>query len=225
MQTPSQTAVLELSPEDDDFSRSGLAPRATMQKIVRFDLREDGNHVLSVSLSYSENTISKAENSASSGRVRTFRKLYQFIARPCLSVRTKASELPSIEAGKDKPQALRSSRYALEAQIENLTDGLITLDGLTFDAKAPFNSRSLNWDIAFPDQTVPHLPKLAPQDITQVAFLVEEQKKLEQHTEFSKKELTKDGRTVLGMLTIQWRSAMGDPGILSTGWLTSKRTN
>ena len=224
MQTPSQTVVLELSPKEDHFSRSGLPPGATMQKIVRFDLREEGNHVLSVSLSYSENIISKDENSASSGRVRSFRKLYQFIARPCLSVRTKASELSSVESGKEKQQAHSSSRYALEAQVENLADGLITLEGLTFDAKDPFKSRSLNWDVSLPDQTVARLPMLAPQDITQVAFLIEEQTIPCQDTDILKKELTKDGRTVLGMLTIRWRSAMGDPGILSTGWLTSKRS-
>lgn len=224
MQTPSQTVILELSPKEDDFSRSGLPPGATMQKIVRFDLREDGNHVLSVSLSYSENTISKVENSASSGRVRSFRKLYQFIAQPCLSVRTKTSELSSVENGKEKVQVLRSSRYALEAQVENLADGVITLEGLTFDAKDPFKARSLNWDVPIPDQTVSQFPMLAPHDITQVAFLIEEQNIPYQDTDFLKKEVTKDGRTVLGMLTIRWRSAMGDPGILSTGWLTSKRS-
>lgn len=224
MQTPSQTVVLELSPKEDDLSRSGLPPGATMQNVVRFDLREDGNHVLSVSLSYSEILMSRVENSASSGRVRTFRKLYQFIARPCLSVRTKTSELSSVESGKENSQAQRSSQYALEAQVENLADGIITLEGLTFDAKAPFKSRSLNWDVPLPDQAISQLPMLAPQDITQVAFLIEEQNIPYRDKDFSKKEFTKDGRTILGKLTIRWRSAMGDPGILSTGWLTSKKS-
>ena len=223
MQTPSQTISLELDPGDSDATRVGMEPGTTMQKAVRFDLREEGNHVLAVSLSYSENTISKVENSASSGRVRTFRKLYQFIARPCLSVRTKASDLHPLEIEDENSQKVKLSRYALEAQLENLTDALITLEGLTFDAHPPFHSSSLNWDVAQPTQESFEPPTLACREVTQVAFFIGEQNIPGATEETPRKELTKDGRTVLGILTIRWRSAMGDPGILSTGWLTSKR--
>lgn len=67
---------------------------------------------------------------ASSGRVRTFRKLYQFVAQPCLSVRTKASELPSVEVeNKSLGPYGRTKllRYALEAQLENVGDSAVVL--------------------------------------------------------------------------------------------------
>lgn len=220
MQTPSQTVPLELAPPGEDAAKVGLKPGTSLQKIVRFDLREEGSHVLAVSLSYSESIMSRQETStASGGRVRSFRKLYQFNAMPCLSVRTKATDLPPFGAdGKPGPRIPRS-RYALEAQLENLADGLITLEGLTFDPKPPFVSTSLNWDISqagFPDLEA---PMLAPREITQVAFLIEEGRE----EGVPEKEVLKDGREVLGVLTLRWRNLMGDPGTLSTGWLTSKR--
>lgn len=220
MQTPSQTVPLELTPDHDEAGRSGLLPGESLQKVVRFDLREEGSHVLAVSLSYSENILSKSANSASGGRVRSFRKLYQFLAQPCLSVRTKASDLPSLDTSNDRRQSAKLSRYALEAQLENLADGPITLDNLTFDAKSPFKSTSLNWDIPNLDSKRATAPTLAPREVTQVAFFIDEDPP---GARDKAKEFTKDGRAILGVLTIRWRSAFGDPGILSTGWLTSRR--
>lgn len=124
MQTPSQVASLELEPADDATQADGLQKGQSLQKIVRFDLKEEGNHILAVSVSYTE-TLMGHDSQAASGRVRTFRKLYQFVAQPCLSVRTKASELPSLEVD-DKSLGpygkARLLRFALEAQLENVGD-------------------------------------------------------------------------------------------------------
>ena len=187
----------------------------SLQKIVRFDLREEGNHVLAVSLSYSENTMSK-DNSASSGRVRTFRKLYQFVSQPCLSVRTKISDFPPTAAtGKT------TSRYALEAQLENMADGSIILEQVQFNSKRPFRSTSLNWDIGGrSDMTEVEAPVLVPRDVVQVAFMIEQ----EAESSGNVQKEVKDGRVVLGQLSMQWRTAMGDEGILNTGWLMTKKT-
>ncbi|MCJ1476630.1 hypothetical protein MMC13_005298 [Lambiella insularis] len=220
MQTPSQTVPLELNPAHDDAGRSGIKPGESLQKIVRYDLREEGSHVLAVNLSYYESILSKTETSPSSGRARSFKKLYQFQAQPCLSVRTKASDLPSRSAGRERRPGQGYSRYALEAQLENLADGLITVEHLTFEAKSPFRSSSLNWDLPHLDTPQLNVPTLRPREVTQVAFLIEEK---DVKVGEPPKELTKDGRTILGLLTIRWRSAMGEPGILSTGWLTSRR--
>ncbi|MCJ1283559.1 hypothetical protein MMC26_002890 [Xylographa opegraphella] len=218
IQTPSQTVPLELAPNNDEASKSGINRGESLQKIVRYDLREEGSHVLAVSLSYSENIISKSATSG--GRVRSFKKLYQFQAQPCLSVRTKASDLPSRDAGEKERRGPGLSRYALEAQLENLADGSITLEHLAFEAKTPFRSTSLNWDVPYLDMPEPEPPMLAPREVMQVAFLIEEQ--VTKGDELAK-EFTKDGRSILGVLTIRWRSAMGDAGVLSTGWLTSRR--
>ena len=215
MQAPSGTTPLETMPpeeEEEEEANHQVKPEESVQKIVRFDLREEGNHTLGVNLSYSETTISK-DQSASSGRVRTFRKLYQFVARPCLSVRTKVSSVPSGEQENAQSQMVK---LALEAQLDNMADGTITLRTVTFSPKPAFRSTSLNWESTDSDGKHGDCPIMAPRDVTQIAFLVEQQKGPE-------KEVTKDGRTILGQLSIQWRTAMGDAGFLSTGWLTTKR--
>lgn len=129
MQTPSQVASLELEPTDDTAQTDGLEKGQSLQKIVRFDLKEEGNHILAVSVSYTETLIGQ-DSQAASGRVRTFRKLYQFVAQPCLSVRTKSSELPPLEV-EDKTLGpygkARLFRFALEAQLENVGDGAVVI--------------------------------------------------------------------------------------------------
>ena len=148
MQTPSQVASLDLessssssssSPSTTDGNDSqaddpGLGTGQSLQKIVRFDLKEEGNHILAVSVSYTE-TVLGTDSQASSGRVRTFRKLYQFVAQPCLSVRTKASELPPVEVDNKSfgPYGkAKLLRYALEAQLENVGDSAVVLKVFPF---------------------------------------------------------------------------------------------
>ena len=78
MQTPSQTLPLQLHPENEEAARSGLIYADSTQSIVRFDLREEGSHTLIVSISYNESFQSASDTAVSGGRIRSFRKLYQF---------------------------------------------------------------------------------------------------------------------------------------------------
>lgn len=129
IQTPSSVATLELDPASDTAQSDGLQIGESLQKIVRYDLKEEGNHILAVSVSYTETRIGENAHAAS-GRVRTFRKLYQFVAQPCLSVRTKASELPPLEVENKSlgPYGkTRLLRFALEAQLENVGDGAVVV--------------------------------------------------------------------------------------------------
>lgn len=136
MQTPSQAVPLELLSSVDETDLDALNQKDSLQKIVRFELKEEGNHILAVSVSYAD-TIQDTEEatsgdtSASTGRTRTFRKLYQFIAQPCLNVRTKATELRPREID-DKTHGpygkAKLLRYALEAQLENVGDSSLTLE-------------------------------------------------------------------------------------------------
>ena len=218
MQTPSSTVPLELTPAEEEHITRVLKPGESWQKNVRFDLLDEGNHVLAVSLSYSETIMSK-EKSASSGRVRTFRKLYQFAAQPCLSVRTKISEFPNESHG-EKNVSPKPARFALEAQLENMADGPIMLEQVTFDTKGLFQATSLNWDANAPGGIRNEAPNLIPRDVMQVAFFIEEQS---QGVGPLPQRDVKDGRTVLGQLSIRWRTAMGDSGFLATGWLRTKK--
>ncbi|KAJ5712808.1 hypothetical protein N7493_009276 [Penicillium malachiteum] len=223
MQTPSSVASLELEPSNDSAQSDGLQIGESLQKIVRYDLKEEGNHILAVSVSYSENRIGQ-DSQAASGRVRTFRKLYQFVAQPCLSVRTKASELPPLEIGNKSlgPYGkTRLLRFALEAQLENVGDGPVVVKQTRLNPKPPFKSQSLNWDAVDEAASVP--PTLNPRDVLQISFLVEQEDGNYEGLEALQKDLRREGRATLGQLSIEWRGAMGDKGFLTTGNLMSRK--
>jgi hypothetical protein len=120
MQTPSNPAgsPLDLAGcAEDDESTASPGPGDSLQRILRFELKEEGNHVLAVTVTYTETAL--GEGKAASGRVRTFRKLYQFVAQQLLSVRTKAGDL----SRQDGP-----SKYLLEAQLENMGEAAVCLE-------------------------------------------------------------------------------------------------
>lgn len=69
-------------------------------------------------------------------------------------------------------------------------------------------------------------PVLAPGDIRQVCFLVEEkdfgndegiEEEGKEGIEQEKEQEIVDGRLIFGVLSIGWRGAMGNKGFLSTG--------
>ncbi len=226
MQTPSQTIPLELDPPSQQGEEKAFTPGTSIQKIVRFDLKEEGNHILAVSVTYTENTLAAdIHSAATAGRSRTFRKLYQFVAQPCLSVRTKATQLPSHEAEDKslgpygKSQLLR---FALEAQLENVADSAITLEQTSLDVRAPFKSISLNSDGGALGES-PSRPMLSPRDVLQVAYLIEQQREVTDGLDTLKSNMKRDGRTTLGQLSIEWRGPMGERGVLTTGNLLTRR--
>lgn len=175
-----------------------LSPAESLQRIVNFDLKEEGSHVLAVTVTYSETT-------PTSGRIRTFRKLYQFVCKGCMVVRTKTGALPpppvSEKGGKAGP-----NRWALEAQLENTGEETITLDTVVLETREGFKSMGLNWDVE------EGKPVLMPGDVQQVCFLVEQ----------DGKEEPLDGKLVFGILSLSWRGQMGNRGFLSTGSLGAR---
>lgn len=191
-----------------------LASGQSLQGIVDFHLKDEGNHVLAVTVSYTE-------TGATSGRVRSFRKLYQFVARGCLVVRTKIGPLPELVP---KPtitgteDTSKRKRWALEAQLENCGDDVILLDMVALSEKPWCQATSLNWELGGGDSGAGEVekPMLAPGDVQQICFLVEE--KGQDMTQ----EVDPSGRLVMGMLSISWRGAMGNRGSLSTGWLGTR---
>ncbi|KAL4906389.1 hypothetical protein BDW74DRAFT_176719 [Aspergillus multicolor] len=224
MQTPSQVSSLDLEPSDTN-PNDGLQKGQSLQKIVRFDLKEEGNHILAVSVSYTE-TLMGNDLQAASGRVRTFRKLYQFVAQPCLSVRTKSSELAPLEVDNKSlgPYGkTRLLRFALEAQLGNVGDGAVVIKKTHLNPKPPFKAMSLNWDLERPDGADTPPPTLNPRDVLQVAFLVEQEEGQQEGLEALQKDLRRDSRAVLGQLSIEWRSSMGDKGFLTTGNLLTRK--
>jgi len=217
MQTPSQPVgvPLDMTAAEDEKPDASLEPGATLQRIVRFDLKEDGNHILVVTVTYTQTQMA-GEGQAAGGRVRTFRKLYQFVARQLLSVRTKVQLMPSTSTNSQV-------RYALEAQLENLAENAIVLEAVTFVPRVGFTSKSLNaWDFGLDDDKITNKPVLNPGDVMQAAFRVSQGIA---GGDAGSREVseTRDERTTMGQLSIQWRGPMGDLGSLSTGWLSGKK--
>ncbi len=141
MQTPSQTVPLDQIQADDDEEANAqpLKPGSSLQRIIRFDLKEEGRHILAVRVNFQETLLSAQESAsgekqAAGGRARTFRKLYQFEAQPCLNVRTKITPIERAlgggptNLGATKEPAIK---VALEAQLEHVGEGAIVLEVLS----------------------------------------------------------------------------------------------
>jgi hypothetical protein len=209
---PSGTALdLETPTAEDEgaTSKSGgsFTPGHSLQRILRLALQEEGEHTLAVTVTYTETAVGQGGRAAG-GRVRTFRKLYQFVAANLVSVRTKAGDLDG-------------GRYALEAQLENMGERAVVLDSVRMNPKAPYKAHSLNWDMDGAEPT--RAPILNPRDIVQVAFLIEEDGTKTEAEQQAPGTNAPEKRFILGQLNIQWRGVMGDRGSISTGWLTGKK--
>ncbi|KAK8130119.1 hypothetical protein PG999_002499 [Apiospora kogelbergensis] len=188
----------------------------TLQKIVNFDLTEEGNHVLAVTVSYYEAT-------ETSGRTRTFRKLYQFVCKGSLIVRTKVGPLPynnnamTTEKGPDEQQQQQQKqqkrRWIMEAQLENCSEDTMQLERVVLNLETGLRYRDANWIVSESARPVLH-----PGEVEQVCFVVEEDGKGTPVVEDS------DGRVVFGVLGIGWRTEMGNRGFLATGKLGARNT-
>ncbi|KAJ6441983.1 hypothetical protein O9K51_05534 [Purpureocillium lavendulum] len=241
MKTPGLGAAhkLDLGPsppggEDGGDATAAAAPAAgvdleaggTLQKVVSFDLKEEGNHVLAVTVSYYEAT-------ETSGRTRTFRKLYQFICKASLIVRTKVGILPpSPPPPHSKVGGApggSSSRWVLEAQLENCSEDVVQLEKVAMELEDGFRYQDCNWEASGSDK-----PVLQPGEVEQVCFLVEQvdggpgtddkdDDKDDDDSEGGERPpRAADGRITFGVLGIGWRGEMGNRGFLSTGRLGAR---
>jgi hypothetical protein len=218
MKIPSSGIPLPLrlgpeNPSDEDGHEEGkgrendkqgvdLEPGKSLQKVVNFDLKEEGSHVLAVTVTYSETT-------PTSGRIRTFRKLYQFVCKGCMVVRTKTGPLPS--------SGVKGRKWALEAQLENTGEDTISLDMVVLETREGFRSHGVNWEILSEGEKM-EKPVLMPRDVQQVCFLVEEVV----DADGKGPEPTAEGKLIFGILSLAWRGTMGNRGFLSTGALGAR---
>ncbi|KAG5920088.1 hypothetical protein E4U61_000256 [Claviceps capensis] len=217
-----------------------LAPGETLQRLVNFDLKEEGNHVLSVTVSYYEAT-------ETSGRTRTFRKLYQFMCKASLIVRTKVGVLGGVvaaegegeeeEEGTSKRSSSSSSsssssrrrrrrssssggrgrKWILEAQLENSSDETMQLDRVDMEVREGLVCRDCNWGVrdgGLGGLATVQKPILHPGEVEQVCFVLslDEERPAE----------AVDGRIMFGVLGIAWRGGMGSRGFITTGQLGTR---
>lgn len=207
---------LDLSPEPASSSATAkgadLEPGQTLQRIVNFELTEEGNHVLAVTASYYELTDI-------SGRTRTFRKLYQFICKPSLIVRTKPSALPP-------PKKSGARRWALEAQLENCSGEAMQLERVVLELDQGFSYHDCNWEADDDDGGAlgSRKPVLYPGEVEQLCFTVDEDQAASDEGSVPAADV-KEGKIMLGVLGVTWRSEMGNRGSLTTGRLAVKATD
>lgn len=211
LQTPAEQQGLPLQlrgagHEDEDEGEGeddamDIEPSKTIQFTLAHDLKEEGPHVLAVTVSYTETL--HGPSGASGGRARTFRKLYQFVAQPLIAVRSKVTELKR----RAKPE---ERRWVLEAQLENVGETAVVLEKLWLKEREGVVGKSLNGDGGAAESKESVV--LKPQDVEQVMFLLREERA----------ESAGLGRVPLAQVNIDWRSAMGEKGSLTTGWLASR---
>ncbi|EME44408.1 hypothetical protein DOTSEDRAFT_172587 [Dothistroma septosporum NZE10] len=203
LQTPSHSEGIALQLEKAGKAADGddtgdVKPGGTLQRTLRHDLKDEGPHVLAVTITYTETL--HGNGAASGGRVRTFRKLYQFVSQQLVAVRSKITER------KRRDKASGPREWILEAQLENVGETSVVLEKVLLKEKEGISSRRMAGEEK--EATV-----LKPQDVEQIMFLLQEEGE-------RKEEQT--GRVPLGQLDIDWRSAMGERGSLTTGWLSSR---
>jgi len=168
-----------------------LSPGETIDHVIQHEVKELGSHILVCDVTYSSQSADKLN----------FRKFFKFQVMKPLDVKTKFYN------------AERDEVY-LEAQVQNITQGIITLERVSLDPSNVFTVKSLcveetdenNCGI-FSNGTA-----LQPQDSWQYLFCLSPKPGL------GSDKLVKS-ITSIGKLDIVWRTAHGDKGRLQTSQL------
>lgn len=219
LQTPSNPTGfpldLQSTSEQPETSHTPFPPTSTLQSSLSHSLKEPGPHVLAVTVAYTSTSLN--ENGVAIGSAaRTFRKLYQFVAQPVLAVRSKIGGIAAadVTAGKGR-------RWVLEAQLENVGGEGVVIERCFLKAgKEVFwrggieggdEGGSEGEEVGGGGGRVKSVV-LRPRDVQQVMFLVED-----------REEGGGGGAPkALAQVDIDWRSAMGEKGRLTTGWLAAR---
>ncbi|KAK4610685.1 putative trafficking protein particle complex subunit 13 [Fulvia fulva] len=207
LQTPSHPDGIALQLEkagkaEDGDDGGDVQPGGTLQRTLGHDLKDEGPHVLAVTVTYTETL--HGNGAASGGRARTFRKLYQFLSQQLVAVRSKVTERKKRDKDSAGPR-----EWVLEAQVENVGETSVVVEKVKLKEREGITSREMMNGEEGREALV-----LKPQDVEQVMFILKE--------ETEQKDEEVGVRVPLGQLHIDWRSAMGEKGSLTTGWLSSR---
>ena len=120
-----------------------------------------------------------------------------------MAVRSKVTPLKNRE--KDAKR-----KWILEAQLENVGEASVVVEKVWLKETEGLGSRAVNGGEDSGGVV------LKPQDVEQVMFVIEEQA-----DDVGVED--ESSRRTLAQLNIDWRSAMGEKGNLTTGWLATSR--
>eukprot|EP00088_Acartia_fossae_P068274 TRINITY_DN8624_c0_g1_i4.p1 TRINITY_DN8624_c0_g1~~TRINITY_DN8624_c0_g1_i4.p1 ORF type:complete len:436 (+),score=49.72 TRINITY_DN8624_c0_g1_i4:160-1308(+) len=169
-----------------------LAPGETIDHVIQHEVKELGSHILVCDVTYSSQSAEKLN----------FRKFFKFQVMKPLDVKTKF-----YNADKDE--------VYLEAQVQNITQGIITLDKVLLEPSNIFTVKTLSVEDENEDSEsgiFSNCTALQPQDSWQYLFC------LSPKTGLSNDKLVKT-ITSIGKLDIVWRTPFGDKGRLQTSQL------
>jgi len=166
-------------------SRDELSPGSTIDAVLYHEVKELGTHILVCEVTYS-NSLS-------------FRKFFKFQVLKPLDVKTKFYNCSE------------SSQVFLEAQVQNITSGVLTLDRVTLEPSHTFTVESLVAGQGEEGGVVAKGECLQVGDAWQYLFC------LTPRPEISSKILRQV--TNIGKLDIVWRSLLCDRGRLQTSQL------
>lgn len=164
---------------------------STHQHVLSYEAKDPGLHGLNVTITYRELGADGTEVDADSQTKSsiTFRKNYRFTATLGISVKTKVSRLESTDL------------HLIEAQIENVSDSIMTLETVELLAQEGFDSSNCDEDANL------NPPTLQPTDIWQQLFIVKRDEKTPAQASPHQSKLT-----------LSWRrEPMGEKGWLTTG--------
>lgn len=145
---------------------------------------------------------------------RTFRKLYQFVAQPVLAV---GSKIGALGMGGTK------KKWVLEAQLENVGGEGIVVErcllkgGVGVVWKGGIGGADGGGGEESEARGGGNMMKsvvLRPRDVYQVMFVVEDRE--------AGGAAAGGAPKALAQVDIDWRSAMGEKGRLTTGWLAAR---
>lgn len=176
-------------PDNAGNTRSEFAPGSTVDHVLNHEVKELGTHILVCEVTY---------NSASSSEKLNFRKFFKFQVMKPLDVKTKFYNAESDEV-------------FLEAQVQNITNGTISIEKVALEPSHNFTVTSLNCDSS--EGVFGGGSCLQSQDSWQYLFC------LQPRPDQTSNNKNIKAVTNIGKLDIVWRSALCDRGRLQTSQL------
>ncbi|KAL1129601.1 hypothetical protein AAG570_012546 [Ranatra chinensis] len=189
-----QTEKNSITLSTDPPNSTDIVPGATVDEVIHHEVKEFGAHILVCEVSYCSGTLSS--------NLLTFRKFFKFEVLKPLDVKTKL-------------YTAESDDVYLEAQVQNITSGTLSLEKVSLEPSDFFTVTKLNAsvqkdpcdaNIMLSGGSKQFLYRLSPHNISADLKLLVDSK-------------------FIGKLDIIWRSNLGEKGRLQTSPLHSNSPN